>query len=61
VAEITLEPGEHRGLVKMDGRGRFPLRSFASREPIAEWKVYDVYGDGRTLVLQAVLTPGQQS
>lgn len=60
MAEITLEPGEHRGLVKMDGRGRFPLRSFASREPIPEWRVYSL-DDGKTIVLEAVLTPGQQS
>ena len=51
--DITLNPGDHLGIVKPDERQRFALKSWVTREPGTSFRVYSL-DEGRTIVLEAV-------
>lgn len=53
MAEITLTTGGHITTVAPDVKGRFALRRWLTREPVAQWRVYALDG-GKTIVLEAV-------
>lgn len=59
MSTIELHPGDHRAIVTPDGRQRFALRSFVTRETVEGWRVY-VSDDKRVVTLEAIL-PKEES
>ena len=53
MTEITLNPGDHAGLVEPDDRRRVPLGRYLTREAVRGFRVYTFNG-GKTVVLEAI-------
>lgn len=53
VGNAILLDSDHVTTAAPDTKGRFALRRWLTREPVATWKVYRL-DEGRTVVLEAV-------
>lgn len=51
--DAILLDNDHVTTAAPDTKGRFALRRWLTREPVAMWKVYRL-DEGRTIVLEAV-------